>query len=122
MRAIAIIALLTITTACYAAPEQPSPAYWVFSWSSRGGVRRYTVVSQADKHTFMVTFNRSLPGMLTVPECEARLRALPKGVLVGFGDATCVGITYPANDIMLRIEQFAAVNNIRLILIPGVCE
>ncbi len=73
-------------------PGQPSPAYWVFSWSSRSGLRHYALVPEVEKHAFIVTFNRSLPGMPILAELEARLRTLPEGELVGFCDNR-VGIT-----------------------------
>jgi hypothetical protein len=55
-------------------------------------------------------------------QAERTLRNLPGGVLVGWGDATCAGLTYPPREIMRSIRLFAARNKIDLIVLPGQCD
>lgn len=123
MRAIALIAVLALTSACSAMVEkQIVPDYWLFSWVMRDGTYRFVVVREAERHAFVMGFQPSFPGHGNMAQVETQLRSLPKGVLVGWGDATCAGLIYPPKDIMRPIEQFAAAHRINLVVLPGRCE
>lgn len=123
MRAIALIALLALGSACSTVPqEQPVPDYWLFSWSMRDGTYRFAIVREAERRAFVLGFRPSFPGHGTMAQAEAELRRLPRGVRVGWGDATCAGLTYPPKDSMRPIAQFAADQQINLRILPGRCE
>ncbi|HEY2125229.1 MAG TPA: hypothetical protein VGG94_07175 [Chthoniobacterales bacterium] len=123
MRAIAVIAWLALTSACSTVlEEQPVPAYWLFSWVMRDGTYRFAVVRESERHAFVSGFQPSFPGHGTMAQAEGALGSLPKGVLVGWGDATCVGLTYPPQDIVRSIAQFATSRQINLRILPGRCE
>src|SRR5438132_13524904 len=103
----AFFTLLALTSVCVAFPPRPPPDYWLFSWSVRGGVYHFAVVREAERQLFISSFP-TVSSIKNVPELEARLNVLPKNVVIGWGDATCVGLTYPPKDIKHRIEKFAA--------------
>lgn len=122
MKAIALIALLTLASACSVVPEQARPDYWMFSWLMRNGTYRFMVVRESERYAFLNGFRPSFPGHGSMAQAQAQLQTLPRGVLVGWGDATCSGLTYPPKDIMRPIEFFAAAHKINLVILPGRCD
>jgi len=122
MRAIAFLALLTLASACATLPEKPAPSYWVFSWVMRSGLYRYVVVRESERVAFVNGFRPSFPGNGDLSQLEAQLLRLPKAAQVGWGDATCSGLTYPPKETMRSIRLFAARNKIDLLVLPGQCD
>jgi membrane-associated phospholipid phosphatase len=123
MRALALIAFLALAAACSNAPEtQGVPDYWLFSWVMRDGTYRFTVVRESERRAFVLGFRPSFPGHGAMAQAEAALRGLPKGVLVGWGDASCAGLTYPPREMMRSIAQFATDHQVNLRILPGQCE
>ena len=122
MRAFALITLLTLAGGCATVTSPPAPAYWVFSWRVKESPYRYVVVGEAEKHSFLVSFKPSYPALRTPGELQARLKELPKDALIGWGESTCIGLTFPPKDIMRRVRTFAASNKINLMIVPGACD
>jgi hypothetical protein len=120
--AFVLITLLMLAGGCASVTPAPTPAYWVFSWSTKEGYYRYVVVGKAEKHSFLVSFNPSYPALRTPEELERRLKELPKDALIGWGESTCIGLTFPPKDIMRRVRTFAASNKIKLMIVPGECD
>jgi hypothetical protein len=123
MRAMALIALLTLSSACSAVPEKaPVPDYWVFSWVLRSGVYRYVLIRETERTAFLNGFRPSFPGNGNMEQLQAQLLGLPRGVRVGWGDLTCSGLTYPPKETMRPVLMFAAAHKINLVVLPGQCD
>lgn len=122
MKAFALIALLSCASACSALAEKPAPDYWLFSWLMRDGAYRFVVIPERERDAFVDGFRPSVPGHGNVAHVTAQLRTLPRGAVVGWGDATCSGLIYPPKDIMRPIERFAFDHGINLIVLPGQCK
>jgi hypothetical protein len=122
MRAIALIALLTLCSASANPPERSAPDYWIFSWVMRSGIYRYVIVRESERTAFVNGFKASFPGYGDMSQLEAQLLRLPKGVQIGWGDATCSGLTYPPKETMRPIRFFAAQKNFNLVVLPGQCD
>jgi hypothetical protein len=120
--AFVLITLLMLAGGCASVTPPPTPAYWVFSWSTKQGYYRYVVVGRAEKHSFLVSFKPSYPAMRTPEQLEARLKELPKDALIGWGESTCIGLTFPPKDIMRSVRTFAVSNKIEVIIVPGTCD
>ena len=122
MKAKALIALLACASACWAAPARLTPDYWLFSWVMRDGSYRFVLIPESARQAFVNGFHPSFPGYGNMARAQAQLQTLPKGARVGWGDATCSGLTYPPKDMMRPIEMFAATHKIDLIVLPGQCD
>jgi hypothetical protein len=122
MRAIALIALLTLASACASPPQRSAPDYWIFSWVMRSGIYRYVIIRDSERVAFVNGFRPSFPGNGDMSQLEAQLVRLPKGAHVGWGDATCSGLVYPPKETMRPIRMFAAQNKISLVVLPGQCD
>jgi hypothetical protein len=123
MRAIAVLALVTLASAGHATPPARSaPDYWIFSWVMRSGVYRYVIVRESERSAFVNGFQPSFPGHGDMSQLQAQLLRLPRGAQVGWGNATCSGLTYPPKETMRSIRIFAAQNKIKLVILPGQCD
>jgi hypothetical protein len=122
MRLIVFLALIMLGPACAAPLPQSAPDYWIFSWVMRSGVYRYVIVRESERSAFVNGFQPSFPGNGDISQVEAHLRRLPPGAHVGWGNATCLGLTYPPKDIVRSLRLFAARNKINLVVLPGQCE
>jgi hypothetical protein len=122
MRVIAFVVLLTLTSAGAASPERPPPSYWIFSWVMRSGTYRYIVVREAERAAFINGFRPSFPGNGDMSQLETQLLRLPKGVQIGWGNATCSGLTYPPKETMRSVRIFASAHQINLVVLPGQCD
>jgi hypothetical protein len=120
LKAILLILALALGSAA-TAPGRPLPEYWLFAWSVRGGAIHFAVVRESERRAFLATFP-VIPALKTIADLEAQINTLPKGTTVGWTDDACLGIRFPANDIMHRVEKFAASKKIELTIIPGACD
>jgi hypothetical protein len=124
MRLTGFIAIAVLTIAAYAdaAPKPRPPDYWIFSWVMRDGSYRFILVRERERLAFIDGFEPSFPGHGGASELQAQLARLPRQASVGWGDRSCVGLTYPPKDVMRPILMFAKQRGILVQILPRQCE
>ena len=122
MRVIAFLVLLTLTTAGATPTERVGPHHWIFSWVLRSGIYHYVVVRESERAAFVNGFRPSFPGHGDISHLKAELLTLPTGAKVGWGDAPCVGLTFPPKETMRSVRLFAGGRGISLVVLPGQCD